>query len=194
MGATKTEAEKEETRRRRKVRERLTRVRGNLVEWDLRLQTIHADRTGGYQYITGTVPLLAHEWNPVRESLERITRDADAGCDLSREWLRETAETRGRIDRLRNTPAPERDPTCTEWLSPPVLARCGKPLRQSPLRRFGGRSTQRAVAEHLQQQHAEKQARGAADAAIAARLAEVATLRANLLDDYRVSLSAAAGE
>ena len=185
MGIQKPEAEKEETRRLRKLRERLRRVSRSLAEFDERLQVIHADHTGSYRFFAGNPPLLRGDWARTDHSLQRIMQDAAAGCSVSAQWLEGNAEMRERIDRLRNTRPPERNPSYTGFgLNLTTAARLAKPRKgrdENVFREPHGLTTE-DVARHIT---AAQERKAAKESELAARLADRKARTAYLLAEFR---------
>jgi hypothetical protein len=173
------------------LRKRLAAVRRTLEEWDQRMQTVHADRTGSYRfYHRGGVPLFLHDWegsgkysnNGLGPRLRRIEREAAGGCAPSAEWLEATAEMRERVERLRNTPLPERDPSYAGYgLDPTTALRGGKPYRRRNVT-YQPRPAEEVLAE---QQTERQQKKAAREIALAALKAERKTRTAYLLDEYQ---------
>lgn len=118
-----------EIERRRRVRARLSRVKRKLGELEVRLDALHADRSGAAALCYRT-PLIPDEAYHVGLSVDRIDREAASGCDLSLEWMRETDKQRGRIEHLRATSLQPRAPGYDgPWLTPMHAQSMGKPTR-----------------------------------------------------------------
>lgn len=164
-----------EIERRRRVRARLSRVRGKLGELEVRLEALHADLSGAAALLYKP-PLIPDEAQYVGASVDRIAREAVDGCDLSAQWMEDTDKQRARIEHLRATPLQPRAPGHDgPWLTPRHAQRMGKVPR---FRHYNHRPAEELAAAHCARVQARKE-RGRAlmadvfgEDAIAARLPE----------------------
>lgn len=125
-----TETDKAEKLRRRRARERLMRAEGKLGDFEYRLKALHADRSGSFRMLYRP-PLVPDEFYVLNRGIQRNEREARAGCPEALEWLERTAELRSRIDTLRATPLPEKDPNYSGPSVVPCAAiRAGKRPRR----------------------------------------------------------------
>jgi hypothetical protein len=152
-----------EVERLRRLRARLKRASESLTRLEVRLQALHADRTGSARLYYSTVPLIPDESKGVEQSIRRIQAEASEGCPLAADWLLATLEQREGIDALRRTPLPKEDPACTgRWLSPKQAKQLGRPRRVVVPLRESGAAVSDYFAECLQLQEEREAARRAA--------------------------------
>lgn len=121
MTTTTPEADKAEALRRRRARARLKRATSMLEDFEHRLKALHADRSGSFRLLYAP-PLIPHEFHVINRGTQRNLREALAGCPEAMAWVADTAELRARIDTLRATPLPEKDPTYTGRIPLPSFA------------------------------------------------------------------------
>ncbi len=149
---------------RRRARARLVYAKRKLGELEVRLEALHADRSGAAELVYKP-PLIPDEYYSVGRCLARVDREAAAGCELAAAWMQETAEQRAHIDHLRATPLAKRAPDYDgPRLMPSHATRMGKPPRHRPgcYRRRPG---EELAAEHLAkiaERESERKARGEA--------------------------------
>jgi hypothetical protein len=123
-----------ETAYKRSVGRRLASASSRLAALQVRLEALHADRSGVAELMYRP-PLIPDEWFHLGVSIRRIQTDADRGCAQSVEWLRDTTEQRALIDRLRATPLTPRAPDYDgPWLMPMHAKWMGKPTRRPAYR------------------------------------------------------------
>lgn len=105
---------------RRKTISRLRRAKQGLEAFAFRLESLHADITGGARdYYGGSQPILPDEARAKMQGIARTKKEASEGCALCAAWLEETADLRQKIDDLRNAPLPRKDPSYTGRPLPP---------------------------------------------------------------------------
>ena len=122
---------------RRATKSRLQKARQGLESLEARLRALLDDKTGSVRLIYGnTLPLIPNEAEGKLRSIARTKREAE-GCELCAAWLEETADLRERIETLRNTPLPEKDPSYTgPLLSLSTINHMGKVRTPSGIRRL----------------------------------------------------------
>lgn len=112
-----------------RIRARLASTSTRLQGLQVRLEALHADRSGAAQ-LYYSAPLIPDEWLPISRSLGAIERYARAGCAASAEWLAATADQRALIARLRETRlTPRAADHAGPWLMPATAKFVGKPQR-----------------------------------------------------------------
>ena len=123
---------------RRATQSRLQKARQGLEALEARLRALLDDKTGSVRMIYGNaLPLIPNEAEDRLRSIARTRREASEGCELSAAWLEETADLRERIETLRNTPLPEKDPSYTGLpLSLSTINHMGKVRTPSGIRRL----------------------------------------------------------
>ena len=148
---------------RRATQKRLSKARLGLEAFVLRLQALHADKTGSaLTYYGRTVPLVSSEASGKLDSIARTKREAAEGCELCAAWLEETADLRELVETLRNIPLPAKDPSYTGWpLTLSAVNRLGKVRTVSHIRTMG-RVDVATVLKEREARSAERKARGAA--------------------------------
>jgi hypothetical protein len=136
-----------EARRLCSVRARLKGATGRLEDFLHRLQTLHADRSGSFRMMY-CPPLIGDEWRPLERLVSLRRHDAQNGCPLAAAWLEETSALRERIDALRNTSLPEKDPT---YAGPAVLPQFALRAGKRPRNQLANDPARRAqlVSDHL---------------------------------------------
>ncbi|NDK38806.1 hypothetical protein DT603_08140 [Pseudoxanthomonas gei] len=144
---------------RRKTISRLRRAKQGLEAFLFRLDALHADKSGAYRMAYPGTPLLSDEADGKLKSIARTKREAETGCELCAAWISETADLRERIEVLRNTKLPEKDPDYNGPCVMPIHAhRAGKARPRSC---FPSLDPAEVVAAH-QAQRLERKARGTA--------------------------------
>jgi hypothetical protein len=124
--ACRSTIDQAESLRLRRLRAHLKRGKEHLDAFEYRLNALHADRTGAFRLVYLRTPLIPDEFRVVERHIARNEREAREGCPLCAAWLAETEEQRKKIDSLRMTPLPERDPTYAGWGYAPFALSAGK--------------------------------------------------------------------
>jgi hypothetical protein len=131
---------------RRKTISRLRRAKQGLEAFLFRLETLHADKSGAFRMAYPGTPLLCEEAAGKLKSIARTKREAAGGCELCAAWIVETANLRERIEELRNTRLPDKDPNYNGPCVMPIHAHRAGKIR--PRHYLPTRDAAEVVAEH----------------------------------------------
>lgn len=109
-----------EQRKQDAIRCRLARAAKWIAELEQVLGAIHSDRSGMYHHLLRlpTTGPAAGAYRALKESLERIEREAGQGCARSADWLLRHAERLGWIEYHIAKRPPPRDPA---WKPAPIV-------------------------------------------------------------------------